>query len=171
MSTHSILPLFRDCLKFYRDQIGIYFPSYEQETKIILNETPKEFYVSDELPIYERYYRRYRRYLGGGDLEIALYSLYVALETITRTYIELKSKDSILKSQWSLEKLMDEVKILDKDFENFYQSFAVLNAYRNQAVHGYGFSEKDTDSIIHILNRNDIFYNEIKDKVEKEQNK
>ena len=170
LSHHSILPLFRDCLRFYRDQIGIYFPSYEQETNTILSETPKEFYISDELPIYERYYRRYRHYLNTGDLEVALYSLFVAIEAIVRAYVDLESMDLTSKRVIPPARMVLEIMKLDPDFDRFQSDFTLLRNLRNQAVHGYGLSEENEATIIKTLNQNDVFYNQIKDKISKEQN-
>ncbi len=168
ISYHTLLPLFRDCLQFYRDQIGIYFPSYEQEATIILSETPREFYVSDELPVYERYYRRYRNYLNTGDLEIAVYSLYVALEAIIRDYIMISTQLN-LKKQPNFARMLAELIHIDSDFKEFSKSIRVLSNFRNLAAHGYGLVKENSDDIIQILNENDRIYNEIKDKIQEEE--
>lgn len=170
LSHHSILPLFRDCLQFYRDQIGIYFPYYEQETNTILSETPEEFYILDELPIYERYYRRYRHYLNTGDLEIALYSLFVAIEAIVRAYADLKSIDLTSKRVISFTRMVFEIIKSEPDFKKFQNNFFILRSFRNKASHGYGLGEEDKDAIIKTLNENDVVYNQIKDEINKERN-
>ncbi len=157
-------------MQFYRDQIGIYFPYYEQETNTILSETPEEFYILDELPIYERYYRRYRHYLNTGDLEIALYSLYVAIEAIVRAYADLKLMDLTSKHVIPFARMVFEIIQFEPDFKRFQLNFTILRNFRNQAVHGYGLGEEDKDAIIITLNENDVFYNQIKYEINKERN-
>lgn len=164
ISHYTIIPLFRDCLQFYEDQIEVYFPSFKQETKAILSETSEAFYISDDLPIYERYYRRYRHYLNSGDIEIASYSLFVALEAVIRIYynkvfeVQRKYPETLLRIITELKKANLDVCINLKEIDKF-------RILRNKLVHGIEIENIDINEIIRTLNNNDIIYNKILDEI------
>ncbi len=150
-SKYTIIPLFRDSLQFFQDSIEIYFPSFEQITEEILKKTPRRIYTLDSNKVYDRYYARYLDSVSKGDFEIAIYSLFVAIESLFREFIYLKFGET--QSNQTLLKIISYIGEKHPDLINNenQEKLYYFRKIRNNIVHGIDYEEEEVFAFLDKL--------------------
>ncbi len=164
-SKYTIVPLFRDALQFFQDSIQIYFPSFEQKTEDILRKTPERIYIMDSSKVYDRFYARYLNYDDEGDFEMAIYALYVAIESLLREHVSDITKETPKYPNLSLL-----LRIYADNFPEIInnEELEILHYYRiirNKIVHGAEYEEEDLAELLSKFNEVAQIYENMRTKL------